>query len=121
VYCSGRWLAGEWVDGWDAENEKMDNLYKLDKLSILYYSLSMNTVSATQAKQNFAALIDAAQRGPVHIRRHDREVAVLVSSEEFERLRKDRWAEFNRLGAVAAEQAKASGLTEETLSEILAD
>jgi prevent-host-death family protein len=81
----------------------------------------MPTVSATHAKQNFAALIDAAQRGPVHIRRHDRDVAVLISAEEYSRLHKDRWAEFNRLGAVAAEQAKANGLTEETLAEILAD
>jgi antitoxin Phd len=100
---------------------EMDNLYKIDKLSILYYPQSMTTVSATQAKQNFAALIDAAQRGPVRIRRHDREVAVLVSAEEFERLRTDRWAEFNRLGAIAAERAKANGLTEDTLAEILAD
>jgi prevent-host-death family protein len=81
----------------------------------------MPTVSATHAKQNFAAMLDLSQRGPVRIRRHDRDVAVLVSAEEFERLRKDRWAEFNRLGATAAEQAKAAGLTEETLAEILAD
>jgi len=81
----------------------------------------MTTVSATHAKQNFAALIDAAQRGPVRIQRHNREVAVLVSSEEFERLRKDRWAEFNRQGAIAAEQAQGGGLTEEILAEILAD
>lgn len=81
----------------------------------------MPTVSATHAKQNFAALLDAAQREPVKIRRHDREVAVLMSFGEFERLRQNRWAEFNRLSAIAAEQAKANGLTEETLAEILAD
>lgn len=81
----------------------------------------MPTVSATHAKQNFAAMLDLSQREPVRIRRHDREVAVLVSAEEFERLRKDRWAEFNRLGEIAAERAKANGLTEGTLAEILAD
>jgi prevent-host-death family protein len=81
----------------------------------------MMTVSATQAKQRFAELIDAAQRGPVRIQRHGRDVVVLTSAEEYDRLREDRWAEFNRLAAIAAEQAKATGLTEEILAEILAD
>jgi hypothetical protein len=48
-------------------------------------------------------------------------VVVLTSVEEYERLREDRWAEFNRLAAIAAEQAKANGLTEEILAEILAE
>jgi prevent-host-death family protein len=81
----------------------------------------MTTVSATEAKQRFAALLDAAQREPVRIQRHERDVAVLISAEEYERLSKDRWAEFNRLSAIAAEQAKANGLTEEILAEILAE
>jgi hypothetical protein len=46
---------------------------------------------------------------------------VLVSNEEYNRLRENRWAEFNRLAAIAAEQAKANGLTEEILAEILAE
>ena len=46
----------------------------------------MTEVSATQAKQQFAALLEAAQRGPVRIRRHQRDVAVLVSAEEYERM-----------------------------------
>jgi len=81
----------------------------------------MPTVSATHAKQNFAAMVDAAQREPVKIQRHDREVAVLISSERYEKMNQDRWAEFNRLSAIAAEQAKAKGLTENILTEILAD
>ena len=81
----------------------------------------MTEVSATQAKQRFAALLDAAQRGPVRIQRHERDVAVLVSAEEYERMNRERWAEFNRQSAIASEQAKANGLTEEILAEILAD
>ena len=81
----------------------------------------MQTVSATHAKQNFAAILDQSQHGPVRIQRHDRDVAVLVSAEEFKRLHKDKWAEFNRLSEIAAAQAKANGLTEEILAEILAD
>jgi prevent-host-death family protein len=71
----------------------------------------MTEVSATQAKQQFAALLEAAQRGPVRIRRHQRDVAVLLSAEEYERMNRDRWREFNRLSAIASEQAKANGLT----------
>jgi len=81
----------------------------------------MATVSATHAKQNFAAILDQAQREPVRIQRHERDVAVLVSAEEYQRLRRDPWAEFNRLSEIAAAQAKANGLTEEILAEILAD
>jgi prevent-host-death family protein len=81
----------------------------------------MPTVSATHAKQQFAALLDSAQREPIRIRRHEREVAVLISVEEYDRLHKNRWAEFNRLSAIASERAKANGLTEEILSQILAD
>lgn len=81
----------------------------------------MPTVSATHAKQNFAAILDQAQREPVRIRRHDREVAVLISAEEYERIQRDRWTEFDRLSAIAAEQATANGLTEEKLQQILAD
>jgi prevent-host-death family protein len=81
----------------------------------------MPTVSATHAKQNFAAIVDAAQCEPVRIQRHDRDVAVLISAERYEQLHQDRWAEFNRLSAIAAEQAKANGLTEDILTEILAD
>jgi prevent-host-death family protein len=81
----------------------------------------MPSISATKASQNFAALLDAAQREPVRIQRHSRDIAVLISAAEYDRMRQDRWAEFNRLSAIAAEQAKANGLTEEILSEILAD
>jgi prevent-host-death family protein len=99
----------------------LDKIINLSKSDILRYVRGMTTVSATQAKQRFAELLDSAQRGPVRIQRHERDVAVLVSNEEYNRLRENRWAEFNRLAAIAAEQAKANGLTEEILAEILAE
>jgi antitoxin Phd len=81
----------------------------------------MPTVSATHAKQNFAAMLDLSQREPVRIQRHERDIAVLLSAEEYERLYQNRWTEFNRLATIAAEQAKKNGLTEEILAGILAE
>jgi len=40
----------------------------------------MQTVSATAAKQRLAALLDAAQRELILIRRQNRDVAVIMSA-----------------------------------------
>ncbi|MDE2976588.1 MAG: type II toxin-antitoxin system Phd/YefM family antitoxin [Acidobacteriota bacterium] len=81
----------------------------------------MRTVSATEAKQRFAAILDAAQHEPIMVRRQKREVAVVLSPREYERLRALNLRELDeycqRIGAQAAER----GLTEEKLAEILDD
>jgi len=56
----------------------------------------MRTVSATDAKQRLAALLDTAQREPVMIRRQNRDVAVLLSPHEYDRLRALNTDEFQR-------------------------
>jgi len=81
----------------------------------------MRYVSATDAKQRLAALLDAAQREPVTIRRQNRDVAVLLSPEEYDRLRALNTEEFARFCDSIAERAAARGLTEDKLAEILAD
>ncbi len=81
----------------------------------------MRTVSATEAKQRFAAILDAAQHEPIMVRRQKREVAVVLSPRDYERLRSLNLRELEeycqRIGAQAAER----GLTEEKLAEILDD
>ena len=81
----------------------------------------MPKVSATYAKQNFAAMLDQAQREPVRIQRHDREVAVLVSAEEYEQIRQLRVQQLLRLTEENGRYAESQGMTDELLAELLAD
>ena len=81
----------------------------------------MPTMSATQAKQNFAALLDAAQREPVRIQRHERDVAVLVSAEEYERIHQLRVRELIRISDENGRYAESQGMTDELLEQLLAD
>lgn len=80
----------------------------------------MQTISATDAKQRLAAMLDAAQREPVIIRRQKRDVAVVMSMQEFERLRAANIAEFEQLSERIGKAATARGLTEDKLNTILA-
>lgn len=80
----------------------------------------MRYVSATEAKQALSAVLDAAQREPVVIRRQKRDVAVILSMPEYERLTALNVEEFQRFCDRIGEQARARGLTEEKLAEILA-
>jgi prevent-host-death family protein len=50
----------------------------------------MKTMSARDAKNAFGMLIDTARAEPVYIEKHGRRVVVVLSVEEFERLRQQR-------------------------------
>jgi prevent-host-death family protein len=81
----------------------------------------MRTVSATDAKQRFAAVLDAAQREPVVIRRQNRDVAVVISIADYERMRAANVETFLRVSDQIGREAAAKGLTERKLAKLLAD
>lgn len=79
----------------------------------------MKRVPATEAKNRLGAILDDAQREPVVIRRQDRDIAVVISMAEYERLRSGNVRAFLDIRNEIAAQAAASGLTEEKLTELL--
>jgi prevent-host-death family protein len=79
----------------------------------------MKTIAATEAKNRLGAVLDAAQREPVVIRRQDRDVAVLLSMADYERLRSSNIRAFLELRDEVAAEAAEAGLTERRLAELL--
>lgn len=81
----------------------------------------MRYFSATEAKQAFGTALDAAQREPVVIRKQNRDVAVLLSAEEYGKLRGLRIASFDTLCDRIAIKAKARGLDDAAYAELMRD
>jgi len=81
----------------------------------------MKKVAATEAKNRLGALIDDAQREPIVIQRQDRDVAVIVSMREFERIRSAHISAFRETWHNVAATAKRNGLTEKKLKALLED
>lgn len=81
----------------------------------------MQYISATDAKRTLGAVIDKAQREPVMIKRQNRDAAVLISPDDYNRLRGLNVKEFQEFCDDVAKQAAGKGLTEEILNDILAD
>ena len=80
----------------------------------------MKTVPATEAKNRLGAILDDAQREPVVITRQDRDIAVILSMADYERLRTGNIQAFLELRTQIAAEAAANGLTEERLNKLLA-
>lgn len=81
----------------------------------------MREVTARDGKNRFGQLLQSAQQGPVRVTRNGTPVAVVMSVQQFERLRGTTWerliATMDRLG----EEAYGRGLTDAVLESLLAD
>lgn len=81
----------------------------------------MRTVSASEAKQGLAQVIETAAHEPVVIQRQKRDVAVVLSMREYERLTRLNVTEFQRFCDGVGARAEAAGLTEDKLAQLLRD
>ena len=79
----------------------------------------MKSVAATEAKNRLGAILDEAQREPIVIRRQDRDIAVVLSMADYERLRAGNIQAFLDLRREVAAEAAARGLTKKRLAELL--
>lgn len=79
----------------------------------------MRTMSASEARQEFAQVIDATRHGPVVIRRQKRDVAVVMSMEEYERLVRLNVTEFQRFSDRVGAKAQQAGMTDKVLHDLL--
>lgn len=83
--------------------------------------VAMKSVTATEAKNRLGVVLEDAQRGPVVIRRQDRDVAVVLSMADYQRLRSGNIRAFLELRDEVASEAKEKGLTLTRLDALLAD
>ena len=81
----------------------------------------MKTISPAEARARFDSLLDELQRAPILIRDQDRDVAVVLSIADYERLRTGAVRAFLQLRKEVASRASAAGLTEERLTELLGE
>ena len=71
----------------------------------------MREFTAKDAKHRFDQLLQAAQEGPVRVTRNSRPVGVMLSVEQFERLRGIAWDQLAAPMDAMSGEAAANGLT----------
>ena len=81
----------------------------------------MREVSASEAKNRFAHLLDAAQGAPVRVTKKGRAAGVMMSVQQYERLRCAAWERLAATMDALGEVASAEGLTKARLEALLAD
>lgn len=79
----------------------------------------MITMSSSEVRQNFGEFLEKGSREPIIVKRQNREIGAFVPIEEYKKLRQLRMEELDSAVAALSDEAKANGLTEELLNNIL--
>ena len=81
----------------------------------------MKEIAAREAKNHFGHLLDAAQTAPVRVTKKGRPVGVVMSMQQYERLRGAAWARLTETMDRRGAEATARGLTDAELDTIVGD
>ena len=81
----------------------------------------MQFISMTDTQQTVASLIDKVKGEALFIREQDRDVAVVLSIEEYQRITRTNIENFQQFRKDIGGKAQERGLTEDKLSELLSD
>lgn len=81
----------------------------------------MHYVSSTDARNSLSKALEMAQRGAVTIQKQGRDVAVILSPQDFARITHDNTQDFLAFCGLIGARAKAQGLDETQLSTLLED
>ncbi len=73
------------------------------------------------AKNRFGRLLDAVQSAPVRVTKKGRAVGVMMSIQQYERLRGAAWERLTMTIDALGKEASANGLTDAGLEVLLAD
>ena len=85
------------------------------------YNSGMRTISSIDAKNRFGQLLDAAKQAPVAVTKNGRPAAIVMSVQEYRRMRGAAWDRLSTTMDGARKEAAERGLTDELLDELLAD
>ncbi len=80
----------------------------------------METISSSEARNNFAAVWDMAKRKPIVIRKQKRDEVVMMSREQYDHIINDPVRRFREVAERIGKSARRRGLTDKEFDEILA-
>lgn len=81
----------------------------------------MKEFAASQAKNQFGLLLDAVQGEPARVTKKGRPVGVMLSMQQYERLRGAAWEQLLETMDAIASEAAAEGMTDSEFNVLLAD
>jgi PHD/YefM family antitoxin component YafN of YafNO toxin-antitoxin module len=79
----------------------------------------MQFISATENTQTFATVIEQAKGEPVIIREQNRDIAVILSMADYQRITQINIQEFQKFRKKLGQKAQERGLTEDKLNKLL--